>query len=145
PDPFRVATYSLRTHNRIVGGQLGFDWENPVPYCHRWLAFGWYTKGAWGVNFLDVDVTLTRGDGFEGPPGHRSTTQFAHLYETAMFLDLFFTDRCRLRMGYTALWAVQVAEGIGQFSFDLAQRVGNPNDNGSIFYHGPMVEFHFLF
>ena len=38
-----------------------FAFDHPI---RRWLAFGWFAKGAWGYDFLDVDVSLVRGDGF---------------------------------------------------------------------------------
>jgi hypothetical protein len=142
PDPFRMATYAVRTHNHIALAQLGIDWEHPL---RRWLAFGWFVKGAWGYNWLDVDVTLQRGDGFMGPSGHRTHDQFSHLYETGFFLDWYLSDRIRLRTGYNAMWVLNVAEAIDEVDFDLSHRAGRAKDDGNIFYHGPVVEFHLLF
>jgi hypothetical protein len=142
PDPFRMATYSVHTHNHILAPQLGIDWEVPV---RRWVAFGFFAKGAWGINWFDVDVTLQRGDGFLGPSGHRNDRQFSQIYEGGFFLDWFLNDRIRLRTGYNIMWALNVAEAIDEVDFDLSHHAGRVKDDGDIFYHGPVVEFHLLF
>jgi hypothetical protein len=142
PDPFRMATYTVHTHNHMLGPQLGIDWEHPL---QRWLAFGFFAKGEWGVDWVDVDVTLIRGDGFRAPSGHHSTTQFSQMYELGFFLDVFLTDRIRLRAGYNAMWTLNVAEAIDEVNFNLANRNGTGVDRGNIFYHGPLIELHLLF
>jgi hypothetical protein len=139
--PADVITYSTRTHNRIVAGQFGIDWEHPLL---RWLAFGANVKGAWGANFLDADVSLERGDGLE-QIGHRSRTKFSQIYEAGLYLDLYLCDRARIRGGYNVLWAVGVAEPLNVLSFDLSQVNGQMGDNGTVFYHGPSLELHLLF
>lgn len=143
PDPTRQATYSVTTHNRLVAPQLGVEWNRLL--CDCWgLTF--QAKGAWGVNFLDVDTALKRGDAFPGPSGHRSDEIFSHLYEAGFYLDYQVCERARLRAGYHLLWVVDVAEAVDQVDFHLANTTGGNVDNhGSIFYHGPVVELHFLF
>jgi hypothetical protein len=138
----RAATYLVETHNRILAAQLGLDFEHPLL---RWLAFGFSAKGAWGNNFLDQNVTLTRADGFTAPPGHFSHDFFSHIYETGFYLDWFLNDRVRIRTGYNALWVVNVAQASNEIDFNLANRTGLHNDSSTIFYHGPVFEIHLLF
>jgi hypothetical protein len=142
PNPILQATYTTTAHNRILAPQLGLEWNQAI-CC--WLAFSFQAKGAWGVNFLDVDVLLKRGDGFVGINGHRSDTIFSQLYETGFFLDFYLMENARLRAGYDLLWAADVAEALGQLDFNLANTTGQTNNHGSIFYHGPIVELHLLF
>jgi hypothetical protein len=142
PDPTREATYYVTAHNQIVAPQLGFEWNRPLT-C--WLDFTMSAKGAWGANFLTVDVNLKRGDGFMAPHSGRSQTLFSHLYETGFFLDFHAGERARLRAGYNLMWVVDVAEALGQFDYNLAHTSGRTKDNQSIFYHGPLVELSFLF
>ncbi len=53
PDPTRVATYSVQTHNRLLAPQLGFEWDKSLT---DWLALGVTAKGAWGEpNFVELD------------------------------------------------------------------------------------------
>jgi hypothetical protein len=142
PDPALQATYTVTAHNRILGPQLGFEWSKA---CCTWMAMTCNVKGAWGVNFLDVTTSLRRGDGFEGFTGGRSEEIFSHLYEAGFFLDFRLMENARLRAGYQLLWAVQVAEASRQVDFNLGNPNGAVNNNGDIFYHGPVVEFQLLF
>jgi hypothetical protein len=142
PNPRLQATYATTAHNRIAAPQFGLEWNQPIS-C--WLAFTMAAKGAWGANFLDVDVNLKRGDGFQRPTGHRSDTIFSHLYEAGFFLDFGLLERMRVRAGYNLLWLVDVAEAVDQLDFNLANRTGRVNNHGSAFFHGPSVEFQFLF
>jgi hypothetical protein len=143
PNPTTQSTYSVTANNQIVAPQLGFEWNRPI-CC--WLAFTMSAKAAWGANFLTVDVNLKRGDGFQGPHGSRSQTLFSQLYETGFFLDIGL-PKCpgRLRAGYDLMWAVDVAEALGQFDYNLAHTSGRVKDHQSIFYHGPIAELTFRF
>ncbi len=142
PDPRRQATYTIRTHNRILAPQLGFEWNIPLT---PWVAATWQAKGAWGVNFLDADAKLERGDGFVGFKGQRSETFFSHLYDTGLYLDWKIHDCAKLRTGWTALWLVHVAEAFEQVDFNLEHTKGQRNPDGNIFYHGPVIELHLVF
>jgi hypothetical protein len=142
PDPTRVATYMVRTHNHLVAPQLGFEWERCLT-C--WLDLGLMAKGAWGVDFVDLDRQLVRGDGFLGFSSHRSETQFAQMYELNAFVDIHIVERCRVRLGYTTLWFANMANVSDQFDFNLQNTDSFNSRNGSVFFHGPMVEFQFLF
>jgi hypothetical protein len=146
PDPTRQANYQVTTSNNIVAPQLGFQWEKTLG-CHLgcYLAFNLTAKGAWGVDFSDVNVLLERGDGFVGFNTSRSDTHFSQLYEMGINLDIYLAERARLRVGYQMLWVVDVPTAVGQLDYDLSHTSGQVNNNGSIFYHGPMVELHVLF
>lgn len=140
-DPNRHATVSVRSHNRMVAPQLGF--EGYVPVC-RWLGIGFLGKGAWGPNFLEVNYRVTRGDTFVGRNERRDDITFSHMYEGSAFIDLFLLEKVRFRAGYNILWAVNVTEAIDQIDYDLFQP-GPRKDAGSIFFHGPMIELHVIF
>jgi hypothetical protein len=142
PDPTRQATYTSTAHNHIVAPQVGLEWNQPI--C-EWLAFSVAAKGAWGVNFVDFDTRLKRGDGFVGFDGRSSDTTFSHLYELGVFADFRLMDNMRLRTGYNLLWAVDVAEAAEQYDYNLANHEGRRNEHGDIFYHGPSVELLLLF
>jgi hypothetical protein len=141
-DPTNVANYSVVTKNQIAAVQIGVDWEHPIT---RWLAFGWYAKAAGGANFLQVDVSLTRGDGLPGPEGSRRRTQFGYLFDGGLYLDWFICERARLRGGYNALLVGNVADAPSQLSFDLSSPIGQVKNTGTIFYHGPSLSLHLLF
>ena len=88
---------------------------------------------------------LVRGDGLVGFNVNRSRTQATGLAELGLFTDVLITDQWRLRAGYRALWAINVAEASGNVDFDLARQGFNDHWTGSVFYHGPMIEFQFAF
>ena len=142
PDPARTATYSVRTHNRLVAPQLGFEWEKN-PTC--WLGLGVSAKGAWGANFVTLERSLVRGDGFVGFNGSRSETQFSQMYEINAFVDIHILERLKLRMGYDTMWFLNMANVVDQYDFNLQDTNTILNRNGSIFFHGPMAELQFLF
>jgi hypothetical protein len=142
PNPTTQATYSVTAHNQILAPQLGLEWNHAI---NCWLAFTVTAKGAWGADFLTVDVNLKRGDGFAGPHNGRSQTLFSHLYETGFFLDFRLMDCARLRAGYNLMWVVDVAEALGQLDYDLSHTSGTTKNNQTIFYQGPSMELQFKF
>jgi len=143
PDILRQATYGLRAHNRIVAPQLGFEYSHGL---FGWLAATINVKGAWGVNFVDVDSLLKRGDGFVGRQGNRDDTIFSQVYDGGLYLDFCLTTQTRFRAGYNIIWALDVAEAVRQVDYDLSNPLGmRNNDNGSIFYHGPVLELQVVF
>jgi hypothetical protein len=142
PNPITEATYSVTAHNRVAAPQLGIEWNKAI--C-TWLAFSFTAKGAWGVDFYDIDTHLRRGDGFEGFHGSRNDTQFAHAYELGAFLDFRLMENMRLRTGYNLLWIVNVAEGAEIVDFNLANQQGSNHTHGDLFFHGPSVELSILF
>jgi hypothetical protein len=142
PDPFRRATYQVETNNQFVGGQIGFEAQT---FVAEKLSFGITNKNMVGPNFFDVENRLIRGDGFERTPGFRDGSQISGLVELDLFMTIWFNPRCRLRAGYQAMWLFNVIEASEQVNFDPALNLGTIDDSGSIFYHGPRIEFQFAF
>jgi hypothetical protein len=142
PDPLRQATYLVETHNRMICPQFGFEYgKSFTPY----FTFGVTAKTALGVNLIEVLTKLNRGDGFLGFQNHRNEYSFGQIYDVGAFLDFHLLERATLRVGYNAMWLVGVATAVDNLDFDLSNPAGRRNNYGSIFYHGPMVEFQFLF
>ncbi len=141
-DPTRQALYQARTHNRIVAPQLGLEYNLPVA---PWMALSAKGKGAWGANFVEADFNLQRGDGFVGFSDRRDATIFSQIYEVGAYMDLYAFSRFHLRAGYQCLWVLDVQDATGQFDFDLSHTTGTRYDHGSMFFHGPTVEFQILF
>jgi hypothetical protein len=142
PDPLRMATYGVQTINRIAGPQIGLEAE-------KWLvpgfAVGLTSKNMVGVNFLEVSQELVRGDGFRGPSGSRSETDWAGVFELGAYFTWELNNHIRLRAGYNALWVVNVPEAQAQVDFDPNVAGGRRDDNGSIFFHGPSLELRLAF
>jgi hypothetical protein len=137
-----IASYETRTDNRLLLGQVGAQFDLPV--C-PWLCLGGFVKGGWGADDLRADVTLTRGDGLVGFSGHRSRVQFSQLYEGGLFFDFFLFERVKFHGGYNVLWLVDVAEAFDQVDYDLSHTLGSQKNHGTAFYHGPVLEFEFVF
>jgi hypothetical protein len=143
PDPTRQATYTATANNNIIAPQVGLEWN--LPLC-CWLAFSLQAKGAWGIDCIDVDTLLKRGDGFIGFSGHRTNYTFSQVYQTGLFLDFPLAERGRVRLGWQALFVVNVADAVTQLDYNLAdQAAQGGNNHGNIFYQGPVVELHLLF
>jgi hypothetical protein len=142
PDPTRQADYRVVTHNQLLAAQFGFEWNQPLCSC---VTFTWQAKAAWGCNFLNVNYTLTRGDGLVGMSATRFQTLFSHEYESGFFLDFWLCERGRLRAGYNLLWLANVAPAVNQVNFDLANPTSRKIQQDSVLYHGPLVELEFLF
>jgi hypothetical protein len=143
PDPLRQAFYLTEVHNRIVAPQIGFEWGKSMTH---WFTVGVNAKAALGVDFAEVRTSLTRGDGFVGFDNRRTkAVTLSQIYDAGAFLDFNFLERGRLRLGYSALFLVNVAAAQDQLDFNLANPAGATNNHGSIFYHGPMAELQFLF
>jgi hypothetical protein len=150
PDPTRQATYTTRVRNQILAPQIGFEYTTPLPHnccgCHlSWIWLGWEAKAAVGVNFIRFHNTLTRGDGFVGFDSVDNTIRLGQIYELGAFLDFHLLERARVRVGYNALWVVDVAKAPEQLDFNLANPVGRENTTGTTFFHGPLVELQLLF
>jgi hypothetical protein len=147
PNPVDQATYAAETHNRIIAPQLGVEgnWGLPEKGPFSWLSVGVLAKGAWGMNFVSDGHSLARGDGFPGFNVTRSDEIFSQMYEIGAFTEIHFTERFKLRAGYNALWVLHVDAVVDQYSFDLANPQGPLNHQGSVLYHGPMIELQFLF
>jgi hypothetical protein len=146
-NPVDIATYTAGTHNRILAPQLGFEGNWSCPECCHlsWLSLGVLAKGAWGANFVSDQHSLERGDGQIGFNVTRSDVIFSQMYEIGAFGDIHITERMRVRAGYNAIWALHIDAVVDQYNFDLANPQGHLNHQGSVLYHGPMVELQLLF
>ena len=142
PDPKREATYRVLSHNHLVAPQFGFEWNAPV--C-SWVSFSWTAKVALGADFLDVNYSLTRGDGLVGRAVARFDTLFSEAYETGFFLDFWLCESGRLRAGYNLLWLANIAEAAPQVNYNLKNQESMSIRQGSVLYHGPQIELEFRF
>ncbi len=142
PDPTREATYYATAHNRIVAPQLGIEFNYPLG---MWLAIDFTAKGAWGVNFLETDIELQRGDGLIGRQGGHSEAVFSQLYELGLNFDVFVTPHTRFRAGYNVLWALEVGTADGQVNYDLSKTPTGVNHDGNILFYGPSVQFQWAY
>ena len=75
----------------------------------------------------------------------RDVAQFSHLYDIKMWTDIHFTEKCRLRAAYTAMWLLQMKSAVSGYDYNLLNANSNFDRNGSVFWHGPSVELQFLF
>jgi hypothetical protein len=148
-NPVDVATYTVGTHNRIIAPQLGFEgnWGCQNVSCLSWLSLGFVAKGAWGGNCVSDTHSLVRGDGIVGFETEKSSVIFSQMYEIDGFMEIHLTERCKVRAGYNAIWALHVDSVVQNYDFDLtqSQQQGRSNHDGSVLYHGPMVELQLLF
>jgi hypothetical protein len=142
PDPLRQATYSIQAHNHLAAPQLGIQWNGGLAHS---LVASIFVKGGWGYDFYDVDLSLVRGDGLVGREGHRSGSQFSMLYETGLILDWCVIGNTHVRVGYQALWVVDVPVASDQIDFNLLDTTGRANNHGSLLYHGPIFEVECVF
>src|SRR5947209_18527408 len=98
-----------------------------------------------GVNLLDRQVSLTRGDGVSGFRTQENLQRFAHAYEMAFNADVSLLECAHLRVGYNFFWLVDIATAVGQIDYDLSHTSGRRNSSDSVFYHGPSIELQFVF
>lgn len=141
-DPTVTATYSTRAHNRIIGPQIGFE-GHLLPW--NWLALSYTGKAMAGVNLLEREVSLVRGDGLIGFQTSETLHRFSHAYEIGLTADISLLDKARLRAGYNLFWLVNVATALGQLDYNLANPAGDRNNSDAVFYHGPSLELQFIF
>lgn len=142
PNPVTQMQYTTTVNNHIVAPQLGVEWNKPLT-CK--LAFTIAAKGAWGVNFVDFDTLLKRGDGLVGQDLHHTNQVFSHLYELGIFMNINLLERARLKAGFDMLWAAHIAEATDQVNFDLGATKTRRDFDGSAFYFGPSVELQVVF
>jgi hypothetical protein len=142
PDPLRQGIYFVRSHNRILGPQLGFEWFYPLT---SFLNLNVTSKGTWGVNWIEAKTRVKRGDTYVGREGEDNDVSFSHAYEISSCFEFTFLEKMRVRAGYNVLWVLNVNEATRQVNYDLAEMPGPLRNNGSVFYHGPVIELQFLF
>ena len=136
-DPRRIADYSVNTHSRLLGPQIGFEVSN---FVLPNVAISVFSKGMVAANFLEAEQSLTRGDFFQGPFGSRRETTVSYLAEIGGFLNLYLMERVHFRLGYQGLWVGHVPEAHAQINFDPNIGGGSADNRGVIFFHGPIVE-----
>jgi hypothetical protein len=135
------ATYLSSVHNHMLMPQVGFEWNYPIAY---WLYAGLMGKAAVGVDDIDLTTRLSNGLGAVGVQTKTNEWTWTSLFELDAFFDVVTLEKVRIRLGYMAVWAVHVAEGLQQINSNLAVQPGI-RDSGNIFYHGPLLEVQFLF
>jgi len=139
------ATHTVRTFNRMGLVQFGFEAVYPVPCTYDMVALGCTGKGAWGANWIRADENLARGDGVIGFDNRQNTTRFVQMYEAGGFVDFVCADRLRFRAGYQFLWIQNLALAPDNLEFNLGNAFVIQNNNGSVFFHGPLLEMHVAF
>lgn len=141
-DPFRVADYRTGTINRIVGVNLGFDWQTQfLPGA----GMGFTAKGLLGADFARVNHVLRRGDGFQGPSGSRNDIRFASVIELALYSQFWLNSHIQLRAGYHVLAVLNVPTASEQISFNPNQPLGRIANDDHMIFHGPLIEVWFAF
>jgi hypothetical protein len=143
-NPLLAATYSVITKNQILGPQIGAEYSVPVPGTCYWLWFTGMAKGMVGANWIQRQWSLTRGDLFQAFNITKNDVKVGQVYETSLTFDAHVLERLRLRVGYTALWAVGVSTPANEFDYNLATQGFHHPQSGSAFWHGPIAEIQFL-
>ena len=126
----------------MIMAQTGFEWYWPIK---KWVGIGAIAKTALGGNEIELTTRLTNAAGMVGSELHNSKWTYASVNEFTLYLDLIMFDKMRLRAGYTAMWLLNVGEGLSQIDYNLANTTAGINDRGSVFFHGPILELEFLF
>jgi hypothetical protein len=142
PSPTLGATYMARAQNHMLMPQTGFELDIPV---RPWFSLGVQAKAAFGADNVEVTTRLTNDVGLVGLQHRHSEWTYTSVYEINAFFDWTLLEKVRLRAGYTAMWLMHVAEGLSQIDYNLTTQSGIHRDDGSVFFHGPMVELQFLF
>jgi hypothetical protein len=146
PDPTRQALYRVSTSNQLVGPQMGFEWDTPVPFTCGLFSAGFISKAAWAINFASTDHVLVRGDGFPGFATTRHSVQpTAGIFDLGFFVETHPFERVRIRGGYNLLWLTGMKMAQDQVDFNLAHPFGQDNRHGNVFFHGPSIELQLLF
>ena len=139
--PETRADYTTKTQNHLIGGHLGGGLQQRL--C-GWLSLGVDARGAAFANWAEISAKLTRGDGLVGFDGGREKWTIATLAQSAVYVDVNGTF-WRVRLGYQALWFWGLATAQDQVDFNLENRRGGGDVNGSFLYHGPMASLEVVF
>lgn len=128
------AVYQVITHNNLIVGQIGAEYNLPV---FSWLSFAGMGKAGWGGNYATTDVSLSRGqdstafssNALLNRPNRltafdtkQTAWSFGEVYTLGAFADFHLLQRLRLRLGYTCTWLVGVATASDQVNFNLQGR-----------------------
>jgi hypothetical protein len=138
------ATYQVRTTNNLIAPQIGLEYSEFLPKLGT--SIGFTGKAGWGVNFANVNTSLTRGDGLTGFMATRSETSYTgQVYNLSAFVDFHMLERFKVHLAYTGFWLAGMTLAVDQFDPNLANPQGRNNNNGTVFYHGPSATLEFLF
>ncbi len=140
--PLEEATYFVGTRNNLIAPQIGVEWSRTL----KFITIGFTGKAALGGNVATVETSLVRGDKVQGFADQRTASRaLSGVWELNAWLDLNILERMKIHGGYTALWVTGVTLSVDQFDYNLAYPPGRPNNDGSLFFHGPMVEISCVF
>jgi hypothetical protein len=140
--PAGFTDYTFQVHSRFVGPQLGFEYE----WCLiPQVSVSFFTKGALGVNFVEINHSLSQGNGVSGPGSSNSITELTGIVELGLFTNIFLSQRCKLRLGYEAMWLLHLPEAQQQINFNANIAAGNQLYDGSLFFQGPVFELQIAF
>lgn len=146
PEPRRQATYSVTTRNNLAMIQFGGEYSVPIPMEKLgWIWITWMGKSAMGPNFIERTLQMTRGDGRVGFLSETTSLRLAGMYDIAGYVDFHILERLRLRAGYTAMAAIGVSAAGKQIEWNLNRQGQRTTDYSTMFWHGPSLEFQFLF
>jgi hypothetical protein len=140
-DPTMQQEYTVRVWNNIAAPQFGIDIYQPF---WDYYALNIQLKTAPGVDIARSTTTLQRGDGLVGFSDQVNRVQFAETFDIGVYFDCFISDKIRVRAGYSAFWAVNVAEAQQNVDYNLAE-TGHFDGHGTVFYHGPSLTFTFRY
>ncbi len=140
-DPALAVNYQTQTFNNLVGPQVGFEYGTAI---WRGLSFTSEWKTAFMANFVERNMALNRGDGYNAFSIGNTTTNYAQVFSMNFNLEWNVLERMKIRGGYNLLWLCGVARSADLIDFNVANPVVNTQLR-SAFFQGPSIEFHFLF
>lgn len=142
-DPLRQATYASQVRTNFLGLQMGGEWSASMLKDKLLLTL--IGKAALGVNLIERNRSLYRGDGFQGFDTSTTRVQFGGVGDVQAAIDVPLLEKARLRLGYQALWLVGTTTASSQVELDLTQQDRGTFGYRTLFYHGPLIELHLLF
>ena len=140
-NPLLQTNYLTNTYNRMVGPQIGLEYATRILYG---FSFTSEAKTAFMANFMERNMSLSRGDGFNIFTRNKTNTGYSQLFQMGFNLEWNMFEKFKVRGGYNLLWLVGVAQSADLIDFNITNPVVNTN-TGSNFFQGPSIEFHFLF
>jgi hypothetical protein len=140
-NPLLQTNYLTSTYNRMVGPQIGLEYATRILYG---FSFTSEAKTAFMANFMERNMSLNRGDGFNIFTRNKTNTGYSQLFQMGFNLEWNMFEKFKVRGGYNLLWLVGVAQSADLIDFNITNPVVNTNTSSN-FFQGPSIEFHFLF
>lgn len=140
-DPALAVNYLTQAFNNMVGPQIGFEYGTAI---WRGISFTSEWKTAFMANFIERNMTLNRGDGYNAFVVGNTTTNYSQVFSMNFNLEWNLLERMKIRGGYNLLWMTGIARSADLIDFNLGNPVVNTQLR-SAFFQGPSIEFHFLF